>query len=144
MTPSEARARETREWLGKAAEDLASAQVLIGSNHFAGALFFCQQAAEKSLKAFLTWHERTFRRTHDLEELGKDCQAIDGTLAALLEEADVLSDYAWKLRYPGAPYTPERGEAEAMFGIAGRVFRAVQSRLPLETRISEDHGDNQS
>jgi hypothetical protein len=44
------------------------------------------QAVEKSLKAFLTWHERTFRRTHDLEELGKDCQAIDPTLAALLEE----------------------------------------------------------
>ena len=54
MKPSEARTIETREWLGKAAEDLASAQ-----------------AAEKSLKAFLTWYERTFRRTHDLEELGK-------------------------------------------------------------------------
>jgi HEPN domain-containing protein len=144
MNPSDARARETREWLAKAAEDLASAGVLIGSNHFAGALFFCQQAAEKSLKAFLTWHERTFRRTHDMEELGEGCQAIDGTLAALLEEADVLSDYAWKLRYPGAPYTPEREEAEAMFGIAGRVFREVQSRLPPEARISEDHGENQS
>ena len=144
MKPSEARARETREWLGKAAEDLASAHVLIASNHFSGALFFCQQAAEKSLKAFLTWHERTFRRTHDLEELGKDCKEIDGTLAALLEEADVLSDYAWKLRYPGAPYTPEREEAEAMFRIADRVLREVQSRLAFETRTSEDHGDNPS
>jgi HEPN domain-containing protein len=135
MKPSEARARETREWLGKAAEDLASARVLIDSNHFAGALFFCQQTAEKSLKAFLTWHERTLRRTHDVEELGKDCQAIDRTLAVLLEEADVLSDYAWKLRYPGAPYTPAWEEAETMFGIAGRVFHEVQSRLPLEARI---------
>jgi len=144
MQPSEARARETREWLVKAAEDLAAAHVLIGSKHFSGALFFCQQVAEKSLKAFLTWHDRTFRRTHDLEELGKECQAIDGTLAALLEEADVLSYYAWKLRYPGAPYTPEREEAEAMFGIADRVPRDVQSRLPLEQTISEDHGDNQS
>ena len=78
-----------------------------------------------------------------MEELGKDCQAIDGTLAALLEEADILSDYAWKLRYPGAPYTPEREEAEAMFGIASRVFGEVQSRLRLETG-PEDHGDNQS
>jgi HEPN domain-containing protein len=144
MTPSEARARETREWLGKAAEDLISAHVLIGSNRFSGALFFCQQAAEKSLKAFLTWHEHTFRRTHDLEELGKDCQAIDPTLAALIEEADILSDYAWKLRYPGAPYTPERAEAEAMFGIASRVLSAVQSRLPLEARISDGYVDDQS
>ena len=85
MTPSEARARESREWLAKADEDLASARVLIGSGHFANALFFCQQAAEKSLKAFLTWHERAFRRTHDLEELGEACRAVDSTLAALME-----------------------------------------------------------
>jgi len=100
MTPTEARARESREWLAKADEDLASARVLIGSGHIANALFFCQQAAEKSLKAFLTWHERAFRRTHDLEELGEACRA------------DVLSDYAWKLRYPGAPYAADVEEAD--------------------------------
>jgi HEPN domain-containing protein len=144
MTPSEARARESREWLAKADEDLSSARVLIGSGHIANALFFCQQAAEKSLKAFLTWHEQAFRRTHDLEELGEACRAIDGTLAALLEQADVLSDFAWKLRYPGAVYTPELEEAEAMFGIAFGIFREIQSRLPLETRTSEDHGDRQA
>ena len=94
MKPSDARARETREWLAKAAEDLASAGDLAGTGHFGNALFFCQQAAEKSLKAFLTWHGRTFRRTHDLEPLGEACRAIDGTLAALVEQADVLSDYA--------------------------------------------------
>ena len=129
MTAGEARARESREWLAKADEDLASARVLIDSGHIANALFFCQQAAEKSLKAFLTWHERTFRRTHDLEELGEACRAIDDTLAALLEQADVLSDYAWKLRYPGALYVPEREEADAMFALAGDILRQVQSRL---------------
>jgi HEPN domain-containing protein len=92
MNPDDAKAGETREWLDKASEDLASARVLAGSGHFANALFFCQQAAEKSLKAFLTWHERPFRRTHDLEELGQACAAIDGALVPLLEEADVLSD----------------------------------------------------
>jgi HEPN domain-containing protein len=130
MTPGKARARETREWLDKADEDLASARVLIGSGHIANALFFCQQATEKSLKAFLTWHERPFRRTHDLEELGESCRAIDGTLGALMEQADVLSDYAWKLRYPGALYTPEWKEAETMLGIASGIFREIQSRLP--------------
>jgi HEPN domain-containing protein len=132
MTPSEARARESREWLAKAVEDPGSARVLIGSGHIANSLFFCQQAAEKSLKAFLTWHERAFRRTHDLEELGEACRAIDDTLAALLEQADVLSDYAWKLRYPGAPYTPGLEEAEALFGMADGIFREIQSRLHSE------------
>lgn len=142
MKLGDARARETREWLAKAAEDLASARDLIGTGHFGNALFFCQQAAEKSLKAFLTWHGRVFQRTHDLEEVGDACCAIDATLAALVEQADVLSDYAWKLRYPGTPYTPEREEAEVMLGLAGRVFLEVQSRLPLETRIAEDHGQH--
>jgi hypothetical protein len=43
MTPSEARARESREWFTKADEDLASERVLIGSGHImfgiAGAIF---------------------------------------------------------------------------------------------------------
>jgi HEPN domain-containing protein len=135
MKAGEARAREVREWFAKANEDLASARVLIASGHIANALFFCQQVAEKSLKGFLTWHEQTFRRTHDLEELGEACRAIDGTLAALLEQADVLSDYAWKLRYPGEIYTPELDEAQAMFRIASDIFREVRSRLPFETQL---------
>jgi HEPN domain-containing protein len=141
MTPSDARARETREWLAKADEDLASARVLIASGHIANALFFCQQAAEKSLKAFLTWHERTFRRTHDLEELGEVCRSIDKTLDPLLEQADQLSDYAWKLRYPGPIYTPDLDEAQTMLGIASDIFQQVQSRLPSETTYSEDTGE---
>ena len=71
MTPDEARLREVKEWLNKASGDLASARVLAGVNHLANALFHCQQAAEKSLKGFLTWNQSPFRRTHDLEELGK-------------------------------------------------------------------------
>jgi len=61
--------------------------------------------------------------------LSEDCRAIDGTLGVLLEQADVLSDYAWKLRYPGANYTPELEEAEAMFGIASDIFHEIRSRL---------------
>jgi hypothetical protein len=46
-----------------------------------------------------------------------------------LEQANVLSDYAWKLRYPAALYIPEPEEAQAMFGIASAIFREIQSRL---------------
>ena len=143
MRDTEALARESREWLGKAAEDLGSCRALIASGHVGNALFFCQQAAEKSLKAFLTWHDRTFRRTHDIEELGAACGAIDSALSPLLEEADILSDYAWKLRYPGAAYTPDTEEVEAMSAIAWKVFREVQSRLPPEARTTVDSGNQE-
>ena len=108
VSSDNARAREAHDWLGKAADDLGSCRALMVSGYWGNALFFCQQAAEKSLKAFLTFHDRTLRRTHDIEQLGETCCLIDGTLASLLEEADVLSEYALKLRYPGAQYTPGR------------------------------------
>jgi HEPN domain-containing protein len=130
-TPGELKAIETREWLAKAADDLESARVLIAAGRFGAALFHCQQSAEKSLKAFLTWHERPFRKTHDIKELGGVCDSIDESLAALLAQAEGLSVYAWKLRYPGAAYTPTLDEPEKMFALAQRVFGDIRARLPV-------------
>ena len=137
MNPHDARARETQEWLGKAREDLASARVLIDAGHLTNALFLCQQAAEKSIKGFLTWHERPFRRTHDLEELGAACSSVDGTLGSQMERADILSEFAWKLRYPGVEITPERDEAEAMLALARDIFQGIQERLPREAKAAD-------
>ncbi len=141
MMPDEARAKEAQEWLSKASGDLSSARILTDSCHLANALFLCQQAAEKSMNGFLTWHQSPFRRTHDLEELGDACAALDGSLATLVEQADALSDFAWKLRYPGSPYTPELSETGAMLTLAGAVFRAIQARLPAEAVVPESPGD---
>jgi HEPN domain-containing protein len=64
-------------WLAKAVDDLECATVLAASGHGETALYHCQQAAEKALKAFLTWHDQPFRKTHNLLELGDACAAID-------------------------------------------------------------------
>ena len=106
-------------------------------------MFFCQHAAEKSLKAFLVWHSHPFRHTHDLEDLGRPCGVIDPTLEPLLEEADVLSDYAWKLLYPGSAFIPGPEEAAAILDVTGKVFREVQLRLPREVRIDSTPGPQQ-
>ena len=75
MTPHEANVRETREWFGKAAEDLASARVLIGSNHFVGALFFCQQTAEKSLRIPEVIQGFGADEENDLTQIREKCRA---------------------------------------------------------------------
>jgi len=64
------------------------------------ALFHCQQAAEKALKAFLIWHDRPFKKTHDLAALGSQCKGIDNSLDLLIDRLDDLSQYAWAYRYP--------------------------------------------
>ncbi len=94
---------ETRAWLLKAAQDLANgAYELQADPPFTGdAVFHAQQAAEKTLKGFLAWHGRTFRKTHNLTELGQSCVAIDPLLESSVGPGSRLTEYAWKFRYPG-------------------------------------------
>ena len=136
MSPAELLARETREWLLKAADDLGSGRVLEASGHEATALYHCQQAGEQSLKAWLTFQDQAFRKTHNLKELGDACARLDPSLTSLADEADALTDYAWKLRYPGAPYVVDPQEMEAMLTLAGRILAEVQLRLPPEARLT--------
>jgi HEPN domain-containing protein len=72
---------ETRAWLTKSTNDLRAAQALIDSSPplLDEAVFHCQQAPEKALKCFLAWHERPFRKTHNLEEIGEQCLVLDPT-----------------------------------------------------------------
>lgn len=97
-------------------------------------VFHCQQAAEKSLKGFLTWHDVAFRKTHSLEEVGEQRLKIDHTLKPLIDQAVPLTDYVWRFRYPGKPNEPTMAEAQETLAIAREVYEAVLSRLPKEVR----------
>jgi HEPN domain-containing protein len=82
MQPDDTRTADTRAWLVKTLQDLRRVEILLAATpaDVEGALFHCQQAAEKALKAFLTWHDVRFRRIHDLDEIGKQCVQVDRTL----------------------------------------------------------------
>jgi HEPN domain-containing protein len=97
-------------------------------------VFHCQQAAEKTLKAFLVWHDRPFRRIHDLVELGQQCVALDASLEPLLRRAAPLTEYAWKFRYPGESEEPSKEEAEQALGVAREVHGAILACLPATVR----------
>ncbi|HTV53826.1 MAG TPA: HEPN domain-containing protein [Terriglobia bacterium] len=133
MAPDEARAEDVRAWLKKAALDLYTAHHLISAGELnlrADAVFHAQQAAEKALKGFLAWHDVPFRKTHNIAELGRACAALDGSLEATIDRAVVLTEYAWKFRYPGEPTEPSRDEAEQAITIAHGLFDALLSCLP--------------
>lgn len=53
------------------------------------------------MKAFLAWHDRPFRKTHDLGVLGAACATIDPGLDGVAKKAAPMTEYAWKFRYPG-------------------------------------------
>lgn len=130
------RVAETQAWFTKATNDLRAAEYEFSAKPplLGDIAFHCQQAAEKSMKGFLTWHDVVFRKTHSLEEIGEQCLELDWTLKPLIDRAVPLTDYAWKFRYPGEPGEPTLHEAQEALALAGEVYEAVLRRLPREVR----------
>jgi len=126
---------ETRAWLLKAATDLRAAEAMHMLNPplLEAAVFHCQQAVEKALKGFLTWHDVRFRRVHELDELGMQCARVDPSLTTLMERVDDLTKYATMFRYPGASSAPAVEEGADGLALAREAFSAVLSRVPDET-----------
>jgi HEPN domain-containing protein len=135
MPHDPARVEETKGWFAKAAEDLrAAAFELTASPPLTSDIaFHAQQAVEKSLKGFLAWHDRPFRKTHNLVELGGECVALDAGLDPLLRRAAPLTEYATRFRYPGGG-SPSAVEAAQALDIAREVFDAVLRLIPPEVQ----------
>jgi len=57
---------KAKEWLKKAETDLRVANILIRECIYDYSLFHSQQAVEKYLKAFLTYHNKPFGKTHNI------------------------------------------------------------------------------
>jgi HEPN domain-containing protein len=131
MPRDEVIAGDTRAWLEQAAKDLRRVEILLAAAppDVEGTLFHSQQAAEKALKGFLTWHDIAFRKVHELGELGRQCVQVDPTLGELLQRANSLTKYAVRFRYPGAPYEPDLEEGQAAQALARAVFEAILFRL---------------
>jgi HEPN domain-containing protein len=128
------RAADTRAWLLEPKTTFAVPRSTWPRHRPCGgdAAFHCQQAVEKALKAFLTWHDRPFRKTHDLVELGAECVAIDPGLEPHLRGTAPLTEYAWRYRYPGEPSHPEESEVRQAVDRAPAVVALIEGRLPPE------------
>ena len=136
MPPEPVRTVDARAWLVKAARDLRRVEILLAAEPAdpEGALFHSQQAAEKAIKGFLTWHDVPFRRVHELDEIGAQCVGVDSSLADVMSRADALTKYAWRFRYPGAPYEPTLDEGRTAFNLAREVIGSILSCLPSDVR----------
>ncbi len=135
--PHDARRMEdTRAWLTKAMTDLRAGDgdLALAPPIPEDAMFHAQQAAEKALKAFLTWHDEPFRKTHDLREIGRQCAGLDVSLDALCLRAESLTPFAWQFRYPGEPSAPTAEETCEALALAREVYDAIVERLPEEVR----------
>jgi len=131
----EAKRLEIHAWLAKAQQDLRSAIWLISSpDHLYNAVgFHCQQAAEKSIKAYLTWQDEPFEKTHSLIALVSMCLHFDPAFEQLRQAAASLTPYAVTFRYPGELPELTAEEAEQAISFSRQVWEFVLKRLPPET-----------
>ena len=129
--PSQFRSEEATAWLQFAADDLGTARALLGvtPSRVRQSLFHAQQAAEKSLKAFLIWHEQPFPLTHDLAVLLRLCVSIDSGIATGVEPALDLTQFAARFRYPGEDEIPSIEEAQQWVAAAAGVLDCVSIRI---------------
>ena len=133
----DARHELLRSWLTKASRDLRSARVL-GSDENAlldTAVYHCQQAAEKAVKAFLIYRGVTPDKTHDIRNLTVQAAAFEPRFHDLVHSAAALTPYAWEFRYPAdlVETCPTREEFEEALRQAQEIYDFVLPLLPGAT-----------
>ena len=134
-----AKADLVNEWLIKARHDLASAEKLASGPdpYLDTAIFHCQQAAEKAVKAFLVFQDRRFEKTHDVAKLIKMAASLKKELSLLLPEAAFLTPYASQFRYPDECLGPDRPEFDRALFAARKIYDTVLSLLPPPPSLNQ-------
>lgn len=134
----EARQQLLHSWLTKAAHDLQTARIVsaVPDGPLDTAIYHCQQAGEKAVKAFLVFKGITPVKTHDIRRLAVEASGVEPLFQQLIASAATLTPYAWEFRYPDdlAETYPTREEFSEALTHAQDVFDFVLNLLPPEAR----------
>jgi len=132
----EAKRELVKAWMTKANNDLYSAKKLAAEPepYLDTAIYHCQQAAEKILKAFLVFHDRRFEKTHDIRRLVNLAIPFHEGLSNRSEDAVILTSYATVFRYPDERLEPDREECERALKAAEGIYNLILSLLPSDVQ----------
>ena len=128
---NEALHRIALAWLEKARHDLETARRAVEGEHpiTDTAVYHCQQAAEKALKAVLAEAGRPVSKTHDLITLLTHCAASDQGFTQWIDLAATLTPYATHFRYPCLDPDPGLEETLEAIELATDLYEFVRARL---------------
>jgi HEPN domain-containing protein len=118
------------DWIAKADLDFDTAVRLVAEERFRDIVaFHAQQAAEKYLKALLTWHQIEFPKTHVIRHLLILLGPAEPLIAGGLDDANWLSPYGAEIRYPGDRSQTIPGDQVRAQQLAQKVRHAVMATL---------------
>ena len=125
---------EIAQWLIKGHRDLRTAHLLLESGEplLDIAVYHCQQASEKTLKAYLVYQGAIFPKTHNLNALLEQCLPFNSSFDDLRDVTETLTPYATEFRYPTGVMEPERFELEEALTMAEQLMKFVVALLPEE------------
>ena len=138
--PEQVKIEIIRQWLAKADQDIRAGEALLAADppFLYPACFHAQQAAEKYLKALLTWYQIEFPKTHAIEELLDLLEPRIPDIASGLRNAVTLTPFGVDIRYPGDQPEPDRQEARQAMELARQVRDAILPLLPTANSGERD------
>ena len=130
--------RNAERWIRQAGYDLQQAERMLEQGVFSYAAFFAEQAAQKSLKAFLLSRGRRFVPVHSVAELAREAASLEGRFAPLIDPARRLDRHYLTSRYPDAlpePAIPAeaytRQDAEEAAATARSIVEIARAEINL-------------
>jgi HEPN domain-containing protein len=128
-----------KDWLTRAHQDLRATLILaVAANApLDVAIYHCQQAGEKAVKAYLQWRDEPFAKTHNLRALVIQAATLDKGFEAFEKPAEILTPYVSAFRYPGGgsdERMPSREEFDEALQYAQAIHDFVLNLLPAEAR----------
>lgn len=121
--------QEHEKWLKIAQEDLLAAKGLLTLELFSSVTYHCQQAAEKSLKAYLVFKKHVAVKTHDLIKLLELCMSFDQEFKKKFDASDYVNPFSTKFRYPTEFDIPDIAEAELAIKHAQSIMAFVVKKI---------------
>ena len=120
------------EWILKAEEDFTACKALLNieSPPFSVICYHAQQTIEKYIKAYLTFKEIEFRKTHDIIILLDEyCIPVCDEFNGIKEDAIILSDYSVNTRYPGNYFPLNQNDAFEAYNAACKIKSFISSKI---------------
>ena len=90
---------KTKKWLERVDYDLQTADAMLDTGRYIYAVFMCQQAVEKAMKAFINNKGNEVLPIHNLRRLSENSELISELNEEQLIKLDFLSQYYINARY---------------------------------------------
>lgn len=117
---------EVKRWMAQAKEDSDTAKFNFKGKKYKAAAFWCQQSAEKALKALMLKKTGKIKKIHDLVVLSKDLE-IPNNLLKELKELTLAYVYS---RYPDVSQVKNLKDKVSHFlEVSKEVLKWTKKRL---------------